>query len=156
MDFPLTRTERNTRAFVVETDGAIRSLLVTLLQLEGYRVDQAATGRAAVEYLRVCLESVVVVLDWDLSDRSGAEVLSDLAEDTTVMCRHAVVAMSGHQLDSTSLSQQFPSPLAISCVRKPFHVNEMLTAVKTAEAGLPQMPQWCVHAPIMENRQAAG
>lgn len=153
MEYPLTPTERNTRAFVVETDGAIRSLLVTLLQLEGYRVDQAATGRAALQYLRACQESVVVVLDWGLSDLSGAQVLLDLAADTTIMCRHAFVTVSGYLLDSTILSEQFPAPLSIACVRKPFHVNEMLTAVKTAAAGLAQR---CVMPPIMENEQAAG
>jgi DNA-binding response OmpR family regulator len=156
MDFPLTPTERNTQAFVVETDGAIRALLVTLLELEGYRVDQAATGGAALQYLHACQESVVVVLDWGLSDLSGADVLSDLAANTTVTCRHAFVTLSAHRLDSTTLAQQFPAPLSIACVRKPFHVNEMLTAVNMAAARLPQLPQWCVRPPIMENEQAAG
>ncbi|MGZ3581349.1 MAG: response regulator [Ktedonobacterales bacterium] len=153
MDFPLTPTERTTHAFVVEADGAIRALLVTLLELEGYQVDQAATGRAALQYLHASPESVVVVLDWELSDLSGAEVLSDLRADTTAMCRHAVVTVSGYLLDSTILSEQFSAPLSIACVRKPFHIHEMLTAVRRAAAGLPQR---CVYPPIMDDQQAAG
>ncbi|MGV8966037.1 MAG: response regulator transcription factor [Cellulomonas sp.] len=62
------------RALVVDDEPALGELLSTVLRYEGWQVESALTGQAAIRAARV-LEPDVILLDVMLPDISGIEVL---------------------------------------------------------------------------------
>ena len=71
----LTRADGSPiRALVVDDEPALAELLATVLRYEGWTVEQALTGRAALRALKE-IDPDVVVLDIMLPDMGGLEVL---------------------------------------------------------------------------------
>ena len=66
-----------TRALIVEDEKNLVGLLRKYLEREGFEVDEALDGRAALEVARRS-EPDVVVLDWMLPGLDGMEVLREL------------------------------------------------------------------------------
>ena len=67
------------RILVVDDEPSIVDAVATALRYEGYQVDEAATGRDALEAV-VRHEPALVVLDWMLPDIEGIEVGRRLRE----------------------------------------------------------------------------
>jgi two-component system, OmpR family, response regulator len=67
------------RILVVDDEPSIVDAVATALRYEGYEVDQAATGREALEVV-LRHEPELVVLDWMLPDIEGIEVGRRLRE----------------------------------------------------------------------------
>jgi DNA-binding NtrC family response regulator len=65
------------RILIVEDEKLIRMTLRELLEAEGFRVAEAATGTAGLEYLRT-EEVDLVLLDYKLPDIDGIEVLRQI------------------------------------------------------------------------------
>ncbi|HWN67048.1 MAG TPA: response regulator, partial [Haliangium sp.] len=72
----LMRLEK--RILIVDDDDAIRALVVTVLRRRGYRLDTARNGLEALEKLKNCRYSLVV-LDLMMPRMSGYDVLDTLA-----------------------------------------------------------------------------
>ena len=62
-----------TRILVVDDEPSIVDAVATALRYEGYEVEEATTGREALEAV-VRTEPDLVVLDWMLPDIEGIEV----------------------------------------------------------------------------------
>src|SRR5919198_6668508 len=69
------------RALVVEDDGAVRELLVELLELRGFEDDAVATGEEAIAVLQSGVSPAVLVLDRRMPGMSGDDVLRRLKGD---------------------------------------------------------------------------
>jgi DNA-binding response OmpR family regulator len=67
------------RVLLVEDEAEIASPLVRTLEREGYAVDQATTGRDALE-LAIAHDHDIVILDLGLPDMDGLEVCRSLRE----------------------------------------------------------------------------
>lgn len=65
------------RALVVEDDPVVRKLEEGLLRHEGYEVDLAPDGKSALERL-AATHYEVVVLDFELPDLNGIEIVAEL------------------------------------------------------------------------------
>ena len=65
------------RILIVEDERLIRMTLRELLEAEGFRVAEADTGTAGLEYLRTA-EVDLVLLDYKLPDIDGIEVLRQI------------------------------------------------------------------------------
>jgi two-component system OmpR family response regulator len=77
---PLTRADGSPiRALVVDDEPALAELLATVLRYEGWSVEQALTGQAAVKAVRE-LDPDVIALDIMLPDIDGLEVLRRVRE----------------------------------------------------------------------------
>jgi CheY-like chemotaxis protein len=66
---------------VVEDEADLRSALVELLSIWGYRVSSACDGREALERLRAGQEPVVVLLDLQMPVMNGDELLDEVTRD---------------------------------------------------------------------------
>ncbi len=64
------------RALVVDDSGAIRSYLRKILSSLGFSVVEAKNGREALERLRVTDGVGLMLLDWNMPEMSGIELLS--------------------------------------------------------------------------------
>jgi two-component system OmpR family response regulator len=67
------RTERSYRILVVDDEPSIVDAVATALRYEGFEVEEATTGRAALAAI-AREEPDLVVLDWMLPDLEGIEV----------------------------------------------------------------------------------
>lgn len=112
-----TRTARR-RVLLVEDHEVVRSLLRDTFPPEDYEVVEAADGAQALDVLR--REPFdLVVLDWNLPERSGAEVLADIKR-TRPEAR--VVVLTGQGDAAADLADVF--------LVKPFSPLKLLDAVE--------------------------
>jgi PAS domain S-box-containing protein len=110
---------------VVEDEPAVRRLVRSVLESEGYRVQEAADGREALDFLERRRGRVDLILtDVVMPDVTGPELLARLGP---VGHSAPVLFMSGYA-DSQLLSRGL-SEKAIRILRKPFTGEELASRV---------------------------
>jgi DNA-binding NtrC family response regulator len=108
---------------VVEDDPSLRMLCRVNLELEGYRVLEAATIGRAEEHLRT--EDVdVVLLDLHVGDRYGLELLPTLRDQHP----HTGVCL----LSGTSEVDPPKQEGVSGFIRKPFDLDVLIAAIESA------------------------
>jgi DNA-binding NtrC family response regulator len=113
---------------VVEDDAAVRTTVVTFLELEGYEVDTATSTTEAIERLREKTYSLVVS-DIYLDDRTGLDVLEE-ARRRNPDC--AVILMTARGTMETVMAATREG--AFDYIAKPFELELLLETIKRAEA----------------------
>jgi len=112
---------------IVEDDQEIRELIGDVLTLEGFTVHSMARLPHGLDRIRG-IEPDVIVLDLGLPGIGGIELLRIIKEDPKlgsipiVICSGAVDTIQNHR-------QEFEE-LGIPVVRKPFHLEQLLEAVR--------------------------
>lgn len=99
-----------------------RELLLDLsrgLELKGYAVDQAETGPAGYQ-MAIDEEYDLVVLDLNLPEMSGLEVLSRLKKEKPAL--HILILSANHQLETKLSGFELG---ASDYLTKPFHFEEL-------------------------------
>ena len=116
------------RLLVVEDDPAVRTTVVTFLELEGYSVDAVASTSEALE--RLSENSYpIVISDIYIDDRTGLDVL-DAARHKDPDC--SVILMTARGTMETVMAATRGG--AFDYVAKPFEIDRMLDTIKRAEA----------------------
>ncbi len=116
------------RLLVVEDDAAVRTTVVTFLELEGYAVDAVASTGEALE--RLSENSYpIVISDIYIDDRTGLDVL-DAARSKDPKC--SVILMTARGTMETVMAATRGG--AFDYVAKPFEIDRMLDTIKRAEA----------------------
>jgi DNA-binding NtrC family response regulator len=118
------------RLLIVEDDPSVRSTITTFLELEGYAVDAVASTSAAIDKLRSG-EYGLVLSDIYIDDRTGLDVL-DAAKSAKSEC--AVILMTGRASMETVMAATKGG--AFDYLAKPFELDDLLAAVRKAEASL--------------------
>ena len=116
------------RLLVVEDDPAVRTTVVTFLELEGYSVDAVSSTGEALE--RLSENSYpIVISDIYIDDRTGLDVL-DAARNKDPLC--SVILMTARGTMETVMAATRGG--AFDYVAKPFEIDRMLDTIKRAEA----------------------
>ena len=105
------------RALVVDDDGAIRWMVSTILEREGYEVDSAKDGYEAIELIR-SNDYSLILLDLMMPRVDGFSVLNFLSSAKPLDLEHVVVMTA---LSAESVSRPVPK-----IIYKPFDM-ELLT-----------------------------
>jgi len=116
------------RLLVVEDDPAVRTTVVTFLELEGYSVDAVASTGEALERLAET-SYPIVISDIYIDDRTGLDVL-DAARNKDPQC--SVILMTARGTMETVMAATRGG--AFDYVAKPFEIDRMLDTIKRAEA----------------------
>jgi DNA-binding NtrC family response regulator len=116
------------RLLVVEDDAAVRTTIVTFLEMEGYEVDAVSSTREALERLGAAAYPIVIS-DIYIDDRTGLDVL-EAARRKDPHC--AVILMTARGTMETVMAATRGG--AFDYVAKPFELDRMLDTVKRAEA----------------------
>jgi CheY-like chemotaxis protein len=107
---------------VVDDDPDIRETLREVIEAEGYAVETAANGRAALEALIMGLNPSLIVLDLMMPSMSGWDVLGAIRGDRALAdIPVAVVSASGSRT---------PPPGATHFLRKPIDLDALLDLVR--------------------------
>lgn len=109
------------RALVVDDDAAIRSLVMTLLQREGYDVSGAQDGIDALECLRES-EFDVVVLDLMMPRLDGRGVIEQLSKEREGRTMPRIVIMTAA---SPNVVEQLPRDHVAHVITKPFDIRTL-------------------------------
>jgi len=116
---------------VVEDDGAVRSLVVRILEGAGYEVIEAADGKEARRAARNAYPPPDLLLsDLVLPDATGPELAAEFLEARPEL---RVVFMSGYAADS--LDQDRAAVETAAFIEKPFHTRDLLEAIGRAMVG---------------------
>ena len=109
---------------VVDDDSSIRGLVSTLLEREGFAVEKAENGDAAIAAIEE-KKFDAVVLDLMMRDGSGRDVLELLATTRPqVKCVVVISATSAANIESVDNAN------VEAKLRKPFDIHELLDAVR--------------------------
>ena len=108
---------------VVDDDDAIRRLVMTVLQRNGYRCAEARNGDEAIHLMNGA-EYSAIVLDLMMPVRNGYEVLEYMTEHNVE--RECVVVMTAA---GTRGTKDLHSPLIHSILFKPFDLEDIVGAV---------------------------
>lgn len=120
---------------VVDDDTEIRLAVRTLLEGEGYRVFEAASGTQALEFMRASHECCVVVFDNLMPDGDGTDILAAVASGDGVD-RHAFICMAASPNLFSQRLRELLAELGVPCILKPFELDELLAAVDDANRQL--------------------
>ncbi len=111
---------------IIDDEQEIRESLEELLAMEGYRPESAATGGEGLKKIEGGIYDLVL-LDINLPDRSGMEILKDIKRDNADV---GVVMITAH--DSSQLAFQASKEGAESYVTKPWDNDKLMLEVRNA------------------------
>jgi DNA-binding response OmpR family regulator len=116
---------RRYRALVVDDDPGLQGLFLTLLERNGFGVDNAPNGRIAFEYLRRGSYSVIL-LDLMMPDVNGLELLERLERDSPAILPRVIVMTGAAQrlVDAVDVTRIF------GLIRKPFDIDDLMSQTR--------------------------
>ena len=115
----------NASILVIDDEPGLRSLLKMTLQLEGYKVSEAATGADGIE-AAAKYSPDLILLDLGLPDRSGHEILKHLRDWFT----RPIIIISA-QNTSEDIIKALDNG-ANDYIGKPFQNEELLARIRSA------------------------
>ncbi|HEY7339230.1 MAG TPA: sigma-54 dependent transcriptional regulator [Bryobacteraceae bacterium] len=118
------------KLLIVEDDSAVRTTMVTCLELEGYSVEAVASTREALDSLEKQAYPIVIS-DIYLDERTGIDVLRS-ARRRNPGC--VVILMTGRGSMETVMAATEGG--AFEYLAKPFEMAQMIDTIKRAEKSL--------------------
>ncbi len=113
------------KLLVVEDDKAVRNLITTTLQTQGYAFQTADTGEGAI-LAAVSYQPDVIILDLGLPDMDGVEIIKKVRTWTN----HPIIVVSARSEDSDKIEALDAG--ADDYLTKPFSVDELLARIRVA------------------------
>ena len=117
------------KILVVEDDADVRALLVECLQMLGYRVTEAAGGKACLERLEADCPDLLIV-DFSMPDMSGTEVIELVRAKCPTL--PFILATGYAEFESANYAID-PGRI----LRKPFQIRDLARSVREALAPTP-------------------
>jgi DNA-binding response OmpR family regulator len=112
---------------VVDDDAVVRTLVRVLLERSGFKVSEAENGAAALEQLGAGGQYHLVVLDLNMPELNGAEVLGRLRSNAAT-ADLPVVMLTGSA--DAELQATLPDQSAADCIRKPLDPSDFVARIK--------------------------
>jgi DNA-binding response OmpR family regulator len=137
------------RILIVDDDDAIRALVTTILRRRGLTADGARNGAEAMEQLKSCRYSLVV-LDLMMPRMSGYEMLEQLSAMSPEARPLVLILTAGLVLKPLDLS------FVVGTIQKPFDVRLILdTVTGCLEASAPiSQPDPCGEPQVPASEKA--
>jgi len=121
----MTQYNSDTSILIIQESVFVRKLLSTVLRPRNYKIFTAQTAKEGLKVLED--ESIdIVLLDLELPDMQGTEVLNKIKSDKDLMAVHVII-LSGSE-DPNIVSNVLKSG-ASAYIRKPFTSEEVINTV---------------------------
>ena len=115
------------RVLIIDDQKDVRAMVAIVLRVNHYEVAEADSGAAG---LKTFAEgSFSVIFDIFLGDTSGVDVIATLRERAPGL---PVIAVSG--MTALDFMEQSPHLASVVCLQKPFRPNDLLQALRKAQA----------------------
>lgn len=115
---------------IVDDDQAIRESLRLLFETEGYLVEEATNGIAALNILHTSAYPLIVLLDLRMPRLDGEGVLRAIMNDPHLAHRHAYVLLTANYLSISPTLASILTQLGVPIVPKPFDLDTLLEIVQ--------------------------
>jgi DNA-binding response OmpR family regulator len=116
------------RVLVIDDQKDVRAMVAIVLRLNQYEAVEAGSGAAGLQaFAETPCDAVIV--DIFLGDSSGLDVIAALRERAPAL---PVVAVSG--MTAPDFTERAPHLANVVCLQKPFRPNELLQALRNAQA----------------------
>src|SRR6478752_4556659 len=116
--------QKTRNILVADDDSAIREVVKTLLEDEGYQVSEAATGQEALDGLKAGTFELLI-LDMRMPGMTGLDVLQTLRQQEGEL---PVILMTAH--GSPNIAIQASSLGAYGYISKPFEADDVLNMIR--------------------------
>ena len=121
-----------TQVLTVDDSDTTRALIRTMLEPEGYTVIEASDGLQGLDVLRTSAAPGVVLLDYQMPNMDGAEMLQAVIGEGAPLTQHEYIVISAHAgtfpLDFIDLLRH----LSVRILPKPFGRQTLVAAVAQA------------------------
>lgn len=122
------------RVLVIDDQKDVRAMVAIVLRVNHFEVAEADSGAAGLKaFAETHFDAAIV--DIFLGDTSGADVIAILRERAPGL---PVVAVSG--MTALDFMEQSPHLANVVCLQKPFRPNDLLQALRKAQAVSSQLP----------------
>ncbi len=125
-----------TQVLVVDDSDTIRDLVQEMLVPAGYQVQQAEDGVQGLSCLRASTSPVVVLLDFEMPNMRGDELLDTVTREGGALETHEFVIITANEHTFPAQFIELLRRLSIRVLPKPFSRDQLLTLVEGAEARL--------------------
>lgn len=115
----------NTTIFVVEDDKAIRNLITTTLETQGYRYQVAANGQSAIMGI-LSTKPDIIILDLGLPDMDGVDIIHKVRTWSEI----PIIVVSARSDDKDKINALDAG--ADDFLTKPFSTDELLARVRVS------------------------
>ena len=109
------------KVLIVDDNEGVRRLFTEVLINEGYSVDTATNGFQALERIRECVPSVVL-LDSKMPVMGGMEVLNEISNSHPDL---PVIMISAYT-NQEDVKAGLESGLVKHCISKPFSITDLI------------------------------
>lgn len=113
----------NYTIFVVEDDRAIRSLIATTLEIQGYKYEVAMNGKSALMGI-ISSKPDIIILDLGLPDMDGVEIITKIRSWSDV----PIIVVSARSDDKDKINALDAG--ADDYLTKPFSIDELLARLR--------------------------
>jgi CheY-like chemotaxis protein len=125
-----------TQVLVVDDSEIIRDLVQEMLVPAGYQVQLAEDGVQGLARLRTNTAPQVVLLDFEMPNMRGDELLETVTREGGPLAAHEFVIITANQPTFPAEFIELLRRLSIRVLPKPFTRDQLLTLVEGAEARL--------------------
>lgn len=116
------------RVLVIDDQKDVRAMVAIVLRVNHFEVAEADSGAAGLKAFAETRFDAAIV-DIFLGDTSGADVIAILRERAPGL---PVIAVSG--MTALDFMEQSPHLANVVCLQKPFRPNDLLQALRMAQA----------------------
>ena len=116
------------RILIVDDQKDVRAMVAIVLRVNHYEVAEADSGAAGLKTFAEGPFDAAIV-DIFLGDISGVDVITTLRERAPGL---PVIAVSG--MTALDFMEQSPHLASVVCLQKPFRPNDLLQALRKAQA----------------------
>lgn len=118
------------RILVIDDQKDVRAMICMVLRVNRFDVVEAASGAAGLKLFDESGFDAAIV-DIFLADSNGIDVIASIRERAPDF---PIVAVSG--MTALDFVSHAPDLASVVCVQKPFRPNDLLGALKTAQAAI--------------------
>lgn len=122
------------RVLVVDDQKEVRAMVAIVLRVNRYDVVEAESGAAGLKAFGEGAFDAAIV-DIFLADTSGVEVMATIRERVPGF---PIVAVSG--MTALDFMGEAPDLAGVVCLQKPFRPNDLLQALRKAQAAAGELP----------------
>jgi CheY-like chemotaxis protein len=121
-----------TDVLVVDDSLTLRQLIRAILEPAGYVVTEATDGKEGLAALREAPAPLVVLLDYQMPNMDGMEVLQAVVDAGGPLLAHDFIVISANQATFPDVFIDLLRHLSIRVLAKPFDREVLLSAVAQA------------------------
>ena len=117
------------KVLIVDDYGTMRRIIRDLLSQIGYNdVDEASTGREALEKLRT-VHYGLVISDWNMEPMTGYDLLKEVRADAQLRDTPFIIVTAEAQRDNLAAAQRLGVD---DCLVKPFSATTLMSTITGA------------------------